>query len=101
MSEPKRADQHPPEAPKPPPEPRHKFTYFVDNKEYESEHQHVTGKFVMERIVPPLKPGYTLFLEGKGSEPDQQINPDTSITLGDAKHPSRFYTVPPATFGAP
>src|SRR5580693_7245895 len=63
------------------PEPHHKFHYFVDNKKYESDERHVTGKFIMERI-PNYNPTYTLFLEGTGNDPDQKVGPETSITLG-------------------
>lgn len=77
----------------------HKYDYFVDGVKFESEKRDVSGKFIMEKI-PNYNPAYTLFLETTGKEPDKKIEPNDSITLGDEKHPSHFYTVPPATFGA-
>ena len=80
--------------------PKHeKFFYFVDNVKYEWEHATITGAQIKARI-PDFDPTFSLFLENPGPEPDQLIADDTSVSLEKDHGPRRFYTAPPATFGA-
>jgi len=75
---------------------KHKYHYFVDGVEYETDESHVTGALIKVKL-PESKRGYALYLEGNKNHPDTLINDDTSVSLeGEPKH---FYTVPPASFG--
>jgi len=82
--------------PVPQPVPQKDYPYTVDGKPYVSEQENVTGKYIKSKI-PGFNPTYTLFLEGQGKDPDQQINDDTTVNLTGHR---KFYTVPPATFGS-
>jgi hypothetical protein len=78
--------------------PEEKYHYFVDGVEHETHEEHITGAIIRSKL-PEAKRGYLLYLEGHEKQPDELINDDTSITL-EKHHPKRFYTVPPASFGA-
>lgn len=75
---------------------REKFHYFVDGEKYESEQSTITGAFIISNL-PNFEPGYSLFLEKTGNDPDEQINETTTVSLDHET--KQFYTVPPATFG--
>lgn len=76
-----------------------KYVYFVDGAKFEWGNEKITGKEIKARD-PKFNPAYALYLESQNKEPDKLINDDTVVHLGKEKEPSRFYTVPPATFGA-
>lgn len=78
--------------------PKEKYFYFVDGDKFESDEATTTGAIIKSKL-PETKRGYTLYLESHGSEADQLINDDTSVSLEKEKGPRRFFTVPPATFG--
>jgi hypothetical protein len=75
-----------------------KYVYFVDGEPFESAEAFITGAIIRSKL-PDAKREYALYLEGHGSEPDRLINNDTTVEL-KGKEPKRFYTVPPASFGA-
>lgn len=77
------------------------YFYFVDGDKFESEEETITGAVIRSRL-PEAKRGYALWEEGVGGAADRLINDDTSVTLRRDKPQSgatRFFTVPPATFG--
>jgi len=72
------------------------FHYFVDGVKYETQLSSITGAEIKAKI-PNFNPSYSLYLEGRGGEPDKLITDTDSVPLEDgAKH---FHTVPPASFG--
>ena len=75
-----------------------KYVYFVDGGSFESVEAYITGAIIKSKL-PESKREYALYLEGHASEPDKLINNDTTVDL-KGKEPKRFYTVPPASFGA-
>jgi len=74
------------------------FTFFVDNKKYETPKNTLTGAEI-KAMIPGFDPAYSLYLENKGDDPDELILDSTTISLEKEKGPKRFYTVPPANFG--
>jgi len=76
-----------------------KLFYFVDGEKFDSESQFTTGAIIKSRLAE-AKRSYALYLEGHSNDPDTLIGDDTSIDLEKEKGPKRFYTVPPASFGA-
>jgi hypothetical protein len=80
-----------------PPVPAH-YYYFVDNVEYKTDHESLTGAQITAN-VPGWNPANSLVLEGEGSDPDEVIRPTTTVTFKGRKTPARFVSVPPATFG--
>ena len=76
------------------------FFYFVDDAKYETDQPTITGAAIKDKI-PNFNPQYILVLEGHGNHPDQVINDDTTVDLTKDQGPKRFFTAPPATFGAP
>jgi len=79
--------------------PQEKYFYFVDGVKYDWGQATVTGAQIRAQLPDPNKT-YGLFLEGQGKDPDQKIEDTTVVSLEKEKGPRRFYTVPPATFGA-
>ena len=72
------------------------YHFFVDGKKYEVEQASVTGADI--KRIADINPGYQLFLETEGDEPDEPIADSTGVDLTHGvKH---FFAVPPATFGA-
>jgi hypothetical protein len=82
------------------PDKSEKYFYFVDGEKFDSDSEFTTGAIIKSRLAD-AKRSYALYLEGQGNDPDTLINDDTSIDLQKEKGPKRFYTVPPASFGAP
>jgi hypothetical protein len=80
-----------------PPVPTH-YEYFVDNIEYKTDHEFLTGAQITAGVVG-WNPANSLVLEGEGSDPDEVIRPTTTVTFKGRKTPARFISVPPATFG--
>lgn len=77
-----------------------KYHYFVDGTKYETDQENVSGAYIKQHI-PNFNPAYALFEEGHGQEKDKQINDDNTVNLDPEKGGvKKFYTVPPATFGA-
>jgi Multiubiquitin len=77
---------------------RKKYKFFVDGKQYEVDKKTVSGAEI--RGIADVDPNYQLFLEEPGAEkPDRQIANDYSVDL-EEPGVEKFYTIPPATFGA-
>lgn len=75
----------------------HEFHYFVDGVKYDSRKPAITGSEI-KRLIPNFNPAFQVFLEKRGSDPDELVSDGQSYDLTHgAPH---FYTVPPATFGA-
>jgi hypothetical protein len=74
------------------------YRYFVDNVEYSTEHESLTGAQITAK-VPGWNPANSLVLEGHGSEPDEVIRPTTTVVFKGREAPAHFIIVPPATFG--
>jgi hypothetical protein len=74
------------------------YRYFVDNVEYTTEHESLTGAQITAKI-PGWNPANSLVLEGHGSEQDEVIRPTTTVVFKGRETPAHFIIVPPATFG--
>ena len=80
--------------------PKHPYPYQVDGQPYASEQENVTGAYIKSQI-PNFNPAYALWLEGQGKEKDRLITDSETVNLDPAHGgEKKFYTVPPATFGA-
>lgn len=76
-----------------------KFDFFVNNTKFETDQSTITGAQI-KAMVPGLDPTYSLFLEGRGGEPDKLIGDKDSVPLVEGEGGiKKFYTAPPATFG--
>jgi hypothetical protein len=76
------------------------YHFFVDAKKYETDKANLTGAEIKAMVVG-FDPTYQLLLEQPGNEPDTVVSDGETIPLDPAKHGIRkFYSVPPATFGA-
>ena len=74
------------------------YKFFVDGKQFETDQQSITGQQL--RMIAQIGPGIGIFLEEHGhNQPDRPITDSSSINLGEPGI-EKFYTVPPATFGA-
>jgi hypothetical protein len=79
---------------------QHKYHFFVDATKYETDQETLTGAQI-KAMVPGFNPTYQLYLEGHDDAPDKLISDGEAISLDPAGHGIRkFYSVPPATFGA-
>ncbi len=77
---------------------RKKYKFFVDDQQYETEKRTLSGAEL--RAIASVDPNFQIFLEEQGHDkPDRLIANDYSLNL-DAPGVEKFYTVPPATFGA-
>jgi hypothetical protein len=74
-----------------------KYFFFLDGTRFESDTSSINGADVRAKL-PPEKAGYAIYLEAHGNEPDKQITDAEAFSL--EKMPLRFYSVPPANFGA-
>jgi hypothetical protein len=73
----------------------HLNRYFVDAREYTTDHTALTGLQI--KAAAAVSETYQLFLETEGDEADRAISDGESVNLQhDPKH---FFAVPPATFG--
>lgn len=73
------------------------YKYTVNGTHYESETPTVTGAQI--RTVASIPADQQLFQEEGGQRPDLLINPDTVVDLAQPGR-DKFYSVPPANFGA-
>lgn len=73
------------------------FKFSVDNRPLESDRPVLTG--VEIKALAGVDPSFGLFLERHGKDPDLQINDGDQVDLREPGR-ERFYSVPPATFGA-
>ncbi len=73
------------------------FKFMVNEKPLESEQPVLTGAQI--KALAQIDPSFGLFIEGRGQQPDQQIADSQSVDLRQPGR-ERFYTAPPATFGA-
>ena len=80
------------------PEPK-KYVFLYEGRAYHSSDRTVTGA-IIKSIIGEFPPGYQLFMESPGDEPDEQIRDDQSVDLEKDQGPRRFFAVPPANFGA-
>lgn len=77
-----------------------KYHFFVDAQKYETDKANLTGAEI-KAMVPGFNPTYQLYLEEPGDQPDRPVRDDETISLDPAQHGIRkFYSVPPASFGA-
>lgn len=74
------------------------YIYFVDNVEYKTREESLTGAQIIAR-VPDWNPANSLVLEGEGSEKDEVIPPTATVVFKGRASPAHFIAVPPATFG--
>lgn len=72
------------------------FHYFVDGTKYTTTSATLTGSEVKANIKD-YNPAYSLYLEGRGKDPDKLFTDNDHISLDDCE--PHFITVPPATFG--
>ena len=77
-----------------------KYHFFVDATKYETDKESLTGAEI-KAMVLGFNPTYQLYLESHGNEPDKPIADGENVSLNPAHHGVRkFYSVPPASFGA-
>ena len=74
------------------------YSFYVDATQYFTDSKTLTGAQIKEQAG--VTPGYQLFLEEDGDEPDTAISDGGEVHLKKGKNAQRFYAVPPATFGA-
>ena len=73
-----------------------KFVIHVDGIKYDTTRPAMTGAEI--KALAQKDAVYQLFEEQTGNDPDRLIGDDTTVELRNGLH---FYTVPPASFGAP
>ena len=73
------------------------YKFTVDDRNFESEQPVLTGAQIKARAS--VDPNFGLFLEGLRNRPDEQISDDRTVDLTKPGR-EKFYTAPPATFGA-
>ncbi len=74
------------------------YTFFVDDKKFESPDKVISGAKIKE--IAGVNPAFQLFLEAHGEDkPDEAIANDQSVDLS-LPGVEKFYAVPPATFGS-
>jgi hypothetical protein len=71
-------------------------TFVLDKAPCASKEPVLTGAD-LRAMLPEAKRGYAIFQEAEGNAPDIQIKPDGTVAVQGLV----FYSVPPATFGAP
>jgi hypothetical protein len=77
-----------------------KFHFHVDGSQYETDEPSLTGAEIKAKVTG-FNPTYQLYLESHGDEADKLITDGETVSLDPAHHGVRkFYSVPPATFGA-
>ena len=74
-----------------------KYKFSVDGKQFESDAPVLTGAQIKARAG--IDASFGLFLEGQGQGSDVQVNDSQQVDLRD-KGKAKFYSVPPATYGA-
>ena len=75
-----------------------KYSYFVDETKYDTEHSVITGAFVKSQIQN-FDPQYQLWVEGQHGQPDRQVVDTDSFDLAAVHGHLKFFIVPPANFG--
>jgi hypothetical protein len=76
---------------------KQKYHYFLDRNKIDVDSPSLTGAEIRAHLGPD-KASYAIFLEAQGNEPDKLVNDGDTFSL--EKKPLRFYSVPPANFGA-
>jgi hypothetical protein len=77
-----------------------KYDFIVDSTKYDNDKETLTGAEIKAK-VPGFNPTYQLYLEQQGDEADKLIADGEKVSLDHDHHGIRkFYSVPPATFGA-
>lgn len=74
-----------------------KYKYFLDSVKINAESSSLSGSTIREHL-PPEKAGYAIFLESQGNDPDKKVQDGDNFSIENK--PLRFYSVPPANFGA-
>ena len=74
------------------------YSYSVDGDLFTADHSSTTGAAIKARLAE-AKRAYALYEESTGSDPDRLINDADTIQFEQGKV-LKFYTVPPASFGA-
>lgn len=75
------------------------FAFSLNGTVYEHPTSSITGAQI-RAYAPDVDPASTLYLEGSGNQPDRQIPDHESLTIAGHNRLARFFTVPPANFGA-
>lgn len=70
----------------------------IDCKRIKLYQKTITGKEL--HGLSKMDEGYVVFQEVDGDDPDIQLSAETVVKLGVKDKRCRFYTCPPATFGA-
>ena len=73
------------------------YKFTVDDRPFESDQPTLTGAQIKARAS--VDPNFGLFLEGLRNRPDERISDDQTVDLTKPGR-EKFYTAPPATFGA-
>ena len=73
------------------------YHFHVDDRHLTSDEPVLTGAQIKARAA--VDPSFGLFLEGHGNDADRQIGDADTVDLSKPGV-ERFYTVPPANFGA-
>ena len=73
------------------------FHFTVDNRQFHVDTQLLTGAQIKAKAG--IDPTFGLFREGHDHEPNQQIGDAEAVDLSQPGN-DKFFTVPPATFGA-
>lgn len=81
------------------------FFFFFNDQKIEAEQSELTGRQIKELIaqnVPNFDASHVLVSEGHGNHPDEPVADDESVSLrlGHGEGHKRFFTRPPADFGA-
>ena len=79
------------------PNTKQKYKYSVDGKQFEVDVPVLTGAQIKARAG--IDASYGLFIEGQGQGSDVQVSDNQQVDLRD-EGKEKFYTVPPATYGA-
>lgn len=81
------------------------FFFFYNDQKIETDKSELTGREIKSLIagnVPNFDMSHILVCEGHGNHPDEPVADDAVIQLdiGHGEGPKRFFTRPPADFGA-
>lgn len=84
---------------------KHPAFFFYNDQKIESDKPALTGSEIKQLIaaqVPNFDSSHVLVSEGQGSHPDAPVadNESISLIIGHGEGPKRFFTRPPADFGA-
>ena len=76
-----------------------KYFYFVDGEKFDSESQFTTGAIIKSRLAEPMVSALTA-ADSRTAAAAARMGIMRMVAPEKEKGPKRFYTVPPASFGA-